>query len=248
MIVSEQKKKGFTLIELLVVIAIIAILAAILFPVFARAREKARTSSCQSNLKQIMLGIKMYVQDYDEKFMAPNSYNAVAGSTANTHNNVWEAGEVPWVTQLDPYIKNFQVFKCPSYGTYNIGYGYNPFLQWSKRGEGYYPAGASEGDVRNFAATVCLADVNSSPTTPTAGNFDLMISDNGTISRAGAIEAGLAGSSVPETTGAVPMGGAPEPRHSDGCNFAFTDGHVKWIKTRTQIMYNPNEFSPNGFN
>ncbi len=62
------KKKGFTLIELLVVIAIIAILAAILFPVFARARENARRSSCQSQLKQIALGHKQYIQDYDEKF------------------------------------------------------------------------------------------------------------------------------------------------------------------------------------
>ena len=65
---KKQKKGGFTLIELLVVIAIIAILAAILFPVFAKAREKARTAACQSNIKQILLGIKMYVEDYDGRF------------------------------------------------------------------------------------------------------------------------------------------------------------------------------------
>ena len=245
---NKQIRGGFTLIELLVVIAIIAILAAILFPVFSRAREKARTASCQSNLKQIMLGVKMYISDYDEKFMAPNCPNAAVGSTANTHNNTAEASEVTWITQLDPYVKNFQIFKCPSYSGFNIGYGYNPYLQWSKRGEGQYPAGAGEGDVRNFAGTVCIADVNSSPTVQQAGNFDLMTSDNGTISRAGVIEGGLAGTSVPETTGALPMGGAPEPRHTDGCNFAFTDGHVKWVKSRPQVMYNPNDFSPNGFN
>ena len=89
-----MQAKGFTLIELLVVIAIIAILAAILFPVFARARENARRSSCQSNLRQITLGIKQYVQDYDEKFppVQPNS-NAYG-----------------WADTLQPYIRNEQVF------------------------------------------------------------------------------------------------------------------------------------------
>jgi len=75
-ITKSQRKEGFTLIELLVVIAIIAILAAILFPVFARARENARRASCQSNLKQIGLGMFMYLQDYDEKFtrVSMNNY------------------------------------------------------------------------------------------------------------------------------------------------------------------------------
>ena len=73
-----QNKRGFTLIELLVVIAIIAILAAILFPVFAQAREKARQASCQSNLKQIGIAFKMYVQDYDEKWPS----NHVVGTCA----------------------------------------------------------------------------------------------------------------------------------------------------------------------
>ncbi len=95
-------KRGFTLIELLVVIAIIAILAAILFPVFARAREKARQSSCLSNVKQIGLGMMMYVQDYDERF--PELY----------YNLSVPPGRVDVVMCLDPYIKNMQVWDCPS--------------------------------------------------------------------------------------------------------------------------------------
>lgn len=92
-------RRGFTLIELLVVIAIIAILAAILFPVFARAREKARQSACLSNVKQISLGILMYVQDYDERF--PMLY--------------WSDSPRYGLAQVvQPYIKNAQVYNCPS--------------------------------------------------------------------------------------------------------------------------------------
>ncbi len=93
-----MKKRAFTLIELLVVIAIIAILAAILFPVFAKAREKARTSSCQSNEKQIGVAFTQYAQDYDEK------YPWREGGT-NTYQ---------WRSMVQPYIKSVQVFKCPS--------------------------------------------------------------------------------------------------------------------------------------
>lgn len=94
--------RGFTLIELLVVIAIIAILAAILFPVFGRARENARRSSCQSNLKQIGLGLLQYTQDYDEKFVP-------AG------RNVMDRDfNLPWAENIQPYMKSKQVFNCPS--------------------------------------------------------------------------------------------------------------------------------------
>ena len=109
--VKHSAKRGFTLIELLVVIAIIAILAAILFPVFGRARENARRSSCQSNLKQIGLGIAQYAQDYDERYafgLTPNFDNA-------------------WASTMQPYMKSLQVFRCPSDGNdttpaYNSGY------------------------------------------------------------------------------------------------------------------------------
>ena len=118
-------KRGFTLIELLVVIAIIAILAAILFPVFARAREKARQSSCLSNVKQITLGILMYAQDYDEEL--PFLY-----SKPPSHG-------IQWLVQ--PYVKNYQVFNCPSsdrklpdgtmYGAYSYGFSVRLFGSYS---------------------------------------------------------------------------------------------------------------------
>src|SRR5471032_1752630 len=101
------RRKGFTLIELLVVIAIIAILAAILFPVFARARENARRASCQSNLKQIGLGMLQYAQDYDERI----PFGVFAG-----YGNSLPDG-IGWAGPLYPYLKSAQIFVCPSDST-----------------------------------------------------------------------------------------------------------------------------------
>lgn len=96
----RSTSNGFTLIELLVVIAIIAILAAILFPVFARARENARRSACQSNLKQIGLGMAQYTQDYDEKLTPLARWDGAA--------------DIRWTSLLQPYVKSTQLFSCPS--------------------------------------------------------------------------------------------------------------------------------------
>ena len=98
----SAKNRGFTLVELLVVIAIIAILAAILFPVFARARENARRSSCLSNLKQIGLGVMQYTQDYDESY----PLTTVTGMTATPLSS--------WTTSTQAYISSVQVYRCPS--------------------------------------------------------------------------------------------------------------------------------------
>ncbi len=95
--------KGFTLIELLVVIAIIAILAAILFPVFAQVRESARATSCASNMKQLSLGVMMYTQDYDETL--PMAVNYAAAATAPDRM---------WMATVQPYVKNTGIFLCPS--------------------------------------------------------------------------------------------------------------------------------------
>jgi len=106
-----MKKRAFTLIELLVVIAIIAILAAILFPVFAQAREKARQASCSSNLKQVGLAWTMYVQDYDEKIASANNpagWGDCPTMPDRSQFGGWEGN------LLAPYIKNTGVFKCPS--------------------------------------------------------------------------------------------------------------------------------------
>ncbi len=107
-------RRGFTLIELLVVIAIIAILAAILFPVFARAREKARQSACLSNVKQICLGFQMYIQDYDET-LPPYRYSS--SSTPRLY----------WYQVIEPYLKNTEILQCPSrqMNTAPVDYGYN---------------------------------------------------------------------------------------------------------------------------
>ncbi len=148
----SRRKYGFTLIELLVVIAIIAILAAILFPVFAKAREKARTASCQSNLKQLALAINMYVQDYDETLPPGNATYAI--------------GYVTWATLIDPYTKNAQVFICPSDRALNPGYAMNAGLTISQT-FGLTVAG-SIAKMQKPAETLVLADMVRT-STPGAG-------------------------------------------------------------------------------
>jgi prepilin-type N-terminal cleavage/methylation domain-containing protein/prepilin-type processing-associated H-X9-DG protein len=144
----KSQRNAFTLIELLVVIAIIAILAAILFPVFAKARESARKTSCLSNIKQISLGFTMYAQDYDETLPSvPFGDGSCVGGCwpwtvwPNTPGNGWMAA---FYTPLQPYIKNTQILQCPSqneigrwYDQNGISYMYNEFMYnknngWSK--------------------------------------------------------------------------------------------------------------------
>src|SRR5205085_1875043 len=105
---QAQKRSGFTLMELLVVIAIIAILAAILFPVFAQARDKARAAACLSNMKQIGLGLQMYSADYDETF--PPRNDGVSDSADPTSKQY----QANFLGSLLPYTKNNRIFACPS--------------------------------------------------------------------------------------------------------------------------------------
>lgn len=120
---TYQRRSGFTLIELLVVIAIIAILAAILFPVFAQAREKARQSACLSNMRQVGLGCRMYTQDYDETFPLVNySYWALQPQLLHS---------------VDPYIKNKNIWSCPNYAA-RFQNGLTAEQAWDKGQPGYY--------------------------------------------------------------------------------------------------------------
>lgn len=140
--ITRTPRRAFTLIELLVVIAIIAILAAILFPVFARAREAARTSSCLANEKNAGLAFMMYAQDYDETLpgipfgSCPTCWPWAAWP--NTPCNGWPA---VWYTPTQPYIKNLQVLQCPSQRTNGrwcdatgVSYMYNEFMYNSNNG------------------------------------------------------------------------------------------------------------------
>jgi prepilin-type N-terminal cleavage/methylation domain-containing protein/prepilin-type processing-associated H-X9-DG protein len=198
-----DKLAGFTLIELLVVIAIIAILAAILFPVFARARENARRASCMSNMKQISLGMMMYVQDYDSRF--PAWWGYTNGSSP-----------LPWDLALAPYTKSVQVFFCPSdtihnssaaLSTSNVGYGYN--YNWL--GVSYLGVPQT---LNNQAAIKYPSET-------------LMLGESGKNVTGYVIY----------VTGTYAL----QDMHFDGSNFAFTDGHVKWLSTKkvTADYYTP---------
>ena len=121
---ERNRRKAFTLIELLVVIAIIAILAAILFPVFARARDKARATSCLSNIKELGLAMKMYVGDNDQFF--PYTYLTGQVSPCGTHNYCWTA-------PIYPYVKNKGIFCCPSDKSIK-NRNYTPWPPWPGSG------------------------------------------------------------------------------------------------------------------
>ncbi len=221
----SKRRAAFTLIELLVVIAIIAILAAILFPVFARARENARRSSCQSNLKQIGLGFLQYTQDYDERL--PNSQdggkaviaapgiswnyfteNSATGATVNNFDMSRSA--------IQPYLKSTQIFVCPSDSV-----------------------GQTSGD--SYAGNECLFgdDLTGSSYTPVspanaklrAGKSLAAFDDTARYMLLGEEAVGADGNTQGSTDDAyMTIGNAFSGRHFDGSNIAFLDGHVKFLK------------------
>jgi len=158
--------KGFTLIELLVVIAIIAILAAILFPVFAQAREKARTASCQSNLKQLATAWLMYAQDYDDRSVP--EYICPPGGKNQF---------IRWSGRLDPYIKNDQIWKCPSapedgyWGNIGMMYGWSSWTTRFVGGTCYAVGGLPLAYLANPAEVGVFADTNNCPYPGNANNY-----------------------------------------------------------------------------
>jgi prepilin-type N-terminal cleavage/methylation domain-containing protein/prepilin-type processing-associated H-X9-DG protein len=218
------RRKGFTLIELLVVIAIIAILAAILFPVFAQAREKARTASCVNNQKQIALAIMQYVQDYDETF--PSVDTGVL-----TQN-------------IQPYLKNLQVFVCPSgSGVYNVNnraivgaagatttttrtsYVANADIMggWNNT------PGLAIAAVQAPASTVMLADADAIVTSNTPNSTQIAFTTNTGNNANGKKLVHYQSARYPNAR-PIDAAGRIGARHNDGAIFSFADGHTKWMK------------------
>ncbi len=213
--IPSPKTRGFTLIELLVVIAIIAILAAILFPVFARARENARKATCQSDLKQLGLGMVMYCQDYDETFPLLNSVPPNDLSAPSTAFN-WQSGYgqwQDWATRIQPYVKNTGVYRCPSNQVVDCGINYG------------VPTNAydSTGAVVTF--------FGQPPTPPIAQAKLAKPSETMMIT-----EKGGGGGPKYVLSGQYYVCAAP---HMDGGNVAFFDGHVKWLKFNTNPLPAP---------
>ncbi len=211
----SSRQRGFTLIELLVVIAIIAILAAILFPVFARARENARRASCQSNMKQIGLGMLQYGQDYDEKLV-----KAWRGS-ANTASDGTD--KYKWMDAIFPYVKSEQIFNCPSH-SFASPYGPYSFRNGTNYGSytinsAYYGTAAPEGP--DGGSTNSMAALATPATTVWAtdgnGYFEFNWSDLGN-------EPSI------DTTGTFPTLNNIVQRHLDTTATLFCDGHVKSLK------------------
>jgi len=218
---ASHRRRGFTLIELLVVIAIIAILAAILFPVFARAREAARQSSCLSNTKQIGTGVMMYVQDYDEIY--PWMWQGTASANAWTHVPTGETASSNyyiWAEWSYPYVKNSQVFQCPSfkrtqaqmpYSTFPVSYNYN---------------GTASGGISGAAMAAVQYPANTVVVYDGLGTMDCWwyAQDH----------AGLISNVVPWTpASASPVAWSQAQRdlvrrHNGGANITFADGHSKW--------------------
>ncbi len=208
--VSHSRRSGFTLIELLVVIAIIALLAAILFPAFATAREKARSVSCASNLRQLGMGLMQYTQDYDSYL--PNNDNSGGGGR-------WQCT----FEMMEPYYKSAQILMCPSatdtqkfnlmgdaarpFSTYSINNVY-----WNDATDRTFEKpGMMEGSLAEPAQTIFAGDSKGQ-----SNAFDFQVTGYQYMA------------TQPITQGSGAQGSFCY-RHRDGANFVFFDGHVKWM-------------------
>jgi len=250
-----EHQRGFTLIELLVVIAIIAILAAILFPVFAQAREKARSISCLSNLKQVMSAILMYAQDYDERLpmWTTPCWDFSAFGVVNNQ---------PWWMRVYPYIRNEGVFTCPSDsgwashqggdaniwpgscgGAFSCGqrptnrlpkqrisYGYNEIMMNNLEN------GAKMSSWKQPARVVTVADCWGAIHSPWSQDSTY----RGILGRI-AFAQGVWQCGCPwPGSDSVPANADNYSRHSGGSNIGFLDGHVKWYRNwAIRAVWNP---------
>jgi len=256
----RKSAQGFTLIELLVVIAIIAILAAILFPVFAQAREKARQTSCISNNKQVGLALLQYVQDYDENF--PSGWFYTKAITANYTS--FAAGStigLGWANESYPYMKNAQVYKCPDDVTQNIAAvsgTHGPQYPVSYVLNANIPYAAPALAAMNAPASTVMAAEgdNIVAEIPTTGEFYnypgswptycSAVTDGVNYVVSSPAQTGPTSGAYLDTGyigGYKPLGGLNDPgtiiwrttgtyggRHTDGSVYICGDGHAKWLK------------------
>ena len=230
---------GFTLIELLVVIAIIAILAAILFPVFAQAREKARAIDCLSNKKQIGLGMMQYVQDYDETYPANNW----------AYGKSWDAVQGGWMQEIQPYLKNLAVYQCPD-AVKSTSFATIPGPGGSVAGTihvPYFQIGANEYVVSSITPTISYvgwkgniteAQIGKPADLPVIADSLFMTFDDA----ARIINANYNGANWWAYSAPVDPSLA---RHSGGESIVYADGHAKWI-SQGAMAWQPSLKYPNG--
>ena len=215
-------RRGFTLIELLVVIAIIAILAAILFPVFAKAREKARQASCASNHKQMATACLMYAQDYDEllprRSMSGRYYSQVSDDFNLNYLPPPTYGYwfISWASLIQPYIKNTQVYRCPSstYHSQGVAYGM-PVSALTPSGRiTFLDADVPLGELKRPAETFMIG-----------------------------CKMGGGGAQYLLSTQYYALSN----KHNEGANLSFCDGHVKWYKMQAGPIGHGWPEDPNGW-
>jgi prepilin-type N-terminal cleavage/methylation domain-containing protein/prepilin-type processing-associated H-X9-DG protein len=240
-----DRKRGFTLIELLVVIAIIAILAAILFPVFAQAREKARQTQCLSNAKNMGTAILMYAQDYDDGIIPWVSCGAACGTPGTRYERLWTG-------RMQPYVKNggemgpTGIFVCPSFSQANIQKAaasvdcdnndlgvYFPAIEWWAHYGIALPDGTLQGDGSQVTPFYCNAGSYNAP----PGNT---VSPPVTTSMAAVVrpaETALTADGATWVGGGyivIVFGCEAAESHQQGGNFTFLDGHAKRIARNSQ--------------
>ena len=242
-----MRRKGFTLIELLIVIAIIAILTAILFPVFARARENAKRASCASNMKQTGLAMMQYNQDFDERYV-PYSSDGTSTGVA-----------VPWNIVLQPYTKSTQVLLCPSntISPVETSIGVSPARTITVNYTYNFNIATNTGSTAKSLAQIQLPSQTPMilealggiypAATPTVNQSLIFLANNNASGVAGmegralktpaTLSGGWTGLYQPSGTASTWVtgqfwGSGSAAIHFEGSNLLFADGHVKWMKNR----------------